>query len=212
MSIASRLESGALRLRSLVRYRPERWSIAEWDRAYASGQLAYFGSIDEMARYSILAGYVRHLEGSPVIVDVGCGEGLLRRHLHGVLFASYLGIDLSEVALQRAGFLADSRTTFVCADIMTANISRADVVVLNEVLYFAKDPGALLERVALLLRPDGRVLVSMWRHPGDRHLWAALERRFHLEDTVTVRNPASRLAGRGWRLARYRALPPGKVS
>jgi len=80
---------------------------------------------------------------------------------------------------------------------MTANMTRADVVVLNEVLYFAEDPGALLERVALPLRPDGRVVVSMWRRTGDRYLWAALERRFYLEDTVTVHNPAGQLAGPG---------------
>jgi SAM-dependent methyltransferase len=210
MSIRTRMGNTAERLRSLLRYRPDRWAVSEWDRAYSTGQLAYFADIDELPRYSILTGYVRHLGGSPDIVDIGCGDGLLRSHLEGVPFSSYLGIDLSEAAVQRAGSLADLRTSFLCADVMVADIPQADVVVLNEVLYFAEDPGALLERVDQALRPDGHLLVSMWRHPGDRRLWALLRERFPLEDVVTVQNPASSLARRGWQFGRYRSAGRAK--
>src|SRR5664280_1484384 len=100
MNFALRVEAGANWLRGLSRHRPEQWAVADWNRAYASGQLAYFGDIDELARYSILAGYLRRFGGEPDIIDVGCGYGLLRRHLEGTPFASYLGIDISDEAVR----------------------------------------------------------------------------------------------------------------
>jgi 2-polyprenyl-6-hydroxyphenyl methylase/3-demethylubiquinone-9 3-methyltransferase len=203
VTVAARIGSWAPRLLRIVHYRPEQWAVSEWDRAYSSGQLAYFGDMDELARYSILTGYVRHLGGQPTIVDIGCGGGLLRRHLQGLPFASYLGIDISDVAVRQAMTLADDRTTFVCDDVITSDIPAADVIVLNEVLYFVEDPGALLGRIATVLHPGGRLMVSMWRHSGDHLLWAQLGRRFPLEDQVDVRNPASSLSRRGWRVASY---------
>lgn len=203
MTVAAGIGSWAQRLLRIVHYRPEQWAVSDWDRAYSSGQLAYFGDMDELARYSILTGYVRNLGWPPSIVDIGCGGGLLRRHLQGLPFASYVGIDISDVAVRRAMALADDRTKFVCGDVMTSDIPATDVIVLNEVLYFAEDPGALLGRIGTVLRPGGRLLVSMWRHPGDHLLWAQLGRRFLLEDQVDVRNPANSLARRGWRVASY---------
>ncbi|MGA7417477.1 MAG: class I SAM-dependent methyltransferase [Acidimicrobiales bacterium] len=164
--------------------------------------------MDELARYSLLAGYVRYIGERPDILDIGCGEGLLRRHLDGVPIGHYTGIDLCSTAIARARGLRDGFTTFLCADVMSTELASADLIVLNEVLYFADDPTAMLERIAGLLRPDGHLLVSIWRHAGDRHLWSNLRRHFRLEDTVKIQNPSSRLARRGWRVACYGPRTP----
>src|SRR6185437_16252583 len=130
MSLAAQARTLADRLTGIVRHRPERRAVSEWDRAYSSGQLAYFGDLDEFARYSVLTGYVRYIGGRPDIIDIGCGDGLLRSHLEGLPFASYLGIDLSGVAVAAAQGLIDASTTFICTDVMTSKVPDADVVVL----------------------------------------------------------------------------------
>ena len=188
----------------LVPYRPERWTEQDWARAYTSGQLDYFADLDELARYSILAGYARVFGSGSRILDVGCGSGLLRQSLGDVAFTSYLGVDLSADAVEQARHRADDRTDFRVGDVMALDLPVADIVVLNEVLYFAPDPGAMLDRIRSLLADGGILVTSIWRHPADRVLWRLIDARFERLDAVLVRDEGSRLARRGWRMACYR--------
>jgi 2-polyprenyl-6-hydroxyphenyl methylase/3-demethylubiquinone-9 3-methyltransferase len=89
----------------------------------------------------------------------------------------------------------------VLGDAATLDLPDSDVVVLNEVLYYFDDAGAVLDRVSRCLRPGGRVLTSMWRHPGDRQLWHMVDAHFQLLDRVEVRSERNRLARRGWLMA-----------
>jgi len=188
----------------VVGYRPERWSPADWARAYGSGQLDYFADLDELGRYSILVGYVQHFAPQPSVLDVGCGSGLLRAHLPEDAFGSYVGIDPCAEAIDRARRRADDRTTFLCCELGGLESEPFDVVVLNEVLYYAPSATALLDQVAVRLRAGGTLLTSMWRHPGDRALWQLLDRRFELVDAVELRNRSSRMAPRGWQISCHR--------
>jgi 2-polyprenyl-3-methyl-5-hydroxy-6-metoxy-1,4-benzoquinol methylase len=189
---------------SLRPYRSEQWSVPKWDESYASGQLMYFSALDELARYSLLIGYLDFFSGEPTIVDVGCGAGLMRKRLESRRFSQYTGIDLSSEAIVRAGSLADDRTSFLCGDFLDFDGPKADVVVLNEVLYFAPSVPELLDKVDSSLRDGGMLLTSMWRHPGDRSIWRLLDRRFEILDAVRVRDESSRLAPHGWRISCHR--------
>jgi 2-polyprenyl-3-methyl-5-hydroxy-6-metoxy-1,4-benzoquinol methylase len=186
------------RARSRLSYQPESWSRERWERAYRSGSLDYFGAINEVARYAMLAGYVRLRPAGVSVLDVGCGDGRLADHLPAS--ASYTGMDLSDAAIHRAQARTGPGRRFLCGDIMDEVRESADIVVLNEVLYFAPSPEAMLERAAALAGPGGWILVSMWRHPGDRHLWNLLQDRLRVRDQVSLRNAANRMARRGWRV------------
>ncbi len=194
---------GLARDMGLLPYRPEQWTGRQWHDAYRSGQLDYFGDVRELARYSILAGYLTSLGGHPRVLDVGCGTGRFLDHLRGVAYGSYLGIDIAATAIDDAGTRIDDRTAFRVGGIDVVDAT-FDVVVLNEVLYFASDPDAMLRRVDHLLEPAGSVLTSMWRHPGDRALWRRVDHRFDVVDRVDVKNPANSLARAGWRIAWHR--------
>jgi 2-polyprenyl-6-hydroxyphenyl methylase/3-demethylubiquinone-9 3-methyltransferase len=189
---------------SLLPHKSESWTIAKWNHSYASGQLTYFSALDELARYSILVGYLSFFSGEPTIIDVGCGSGLLRQRLDNESFCHYTGIDLSTEAIRSAGYLADERTSFVCGDFLDFEGSKADIVVLNEVLYFVPSVTQMLDKVESCLSDGGMLLTSMWRHPGDRSLWRLLDRRFEALDAVRVRNESSRLARKGWRISCHR--------
>jgi GT2 family glycosyltransferase/SAM-dependent methyltransferase len=194
----------------LLRYQPERRSSEEWSSQYRHGALEFYGQLDELARYSIILGYLRWWAAGPperelTVLDVGCGPGLLRERLEGVAFRAYTGIDLSDVAIEEARARAFPRSTFVVGDVSTTEVGQFDVVVLNEVLYYASDPSAQLERIKALLNPGGVAVISMWRHPGDRSIWKTVEGAFEIVDRVEVRNPANAMNARGWIVACCRA-------
>ncbi|HEV7523543.1 MAG TPA: class I SAM-dependent methyltransferase, partial [Acidimicrobiia bacterium] len=117
------------------------------------------------------------------------------------------GIDLSGAAIESARQQSFARAQFVVGDVMTADLGRSafDVVVLNEVLYYAPDATAFLERIRALLNEDGSVVISMWRHPGDRTLWKAVDTVFRVVDRVEIRNRANSVNPRGWIVACCRA-------
>jgi 2-polyprenyl-6-hydroxyphenyl methylase/3-demethylubiquinone-9 3-methyltransferase len=194
----------------LLRYQPERRSSEEWSSQYRHGALEFYGQLDELARYSIILGYLGWWAAGPperelTVLDVGCGPGLLRERLEGVPFRAYTGIDLSDVAIEEARARAFARSTFVVGDVSTTEVGQFDVVVLNEVLYYASDPSAQLERIKALLNPGGVAVISMWRHPGDRSIWKTVEGAFEIVDRVEVRNPANAMNARGWIVACCRA-------
>jgi SAM-dependent methyltransferase len=203
-AIASALRRRAERAGVLLP-RTDAWDTARWNAAYHEGRLDYFGDINEVGRYSLLAGYVRHLGGTPSILDVGCGSGTLRDHLAELPFSRYVGVDIAEAGIALAAARADSRTTFVVGDITSMPLPAFDVVVLNEVLYFVPDVAILLRRVDDLLLPGGVVLSSIWRHRGDQRIWRQLDREFLLVDRVELRNRSSALATHGWRVACHRS-------
>jgi 2-polyprenyl-6-hydroxyphenyl methylase/3-demethylubiquinone-9 3-methyltransferase len=187
-------------------YKPERRSSEEWSSQYRHGALEFYGQLDELARYSIILGYLGWWAAGPperelTVLDVGCGPGLLRERLEGVPFRAYTGIDLSDVAIEEARARAFPRSTFVVGDVSTTEVGQFDVVVLNEVLYYASDPSAQLERIKALLNPGGVAVISMWRHPGDRSIWKTVEGAFEIVDRVEVRNPANAMNARGWIVA-----------
>jgi 2-polyprenyl-3-methyl-5-hydroxy-6-metoxy-1,4-benzoquinol methylase len=162
-------------------------TLDDWNREYAAGEIAHYGELYELGRYSVLVGYLRRLGGEPAILDIGCGAGLLRKQLDGLDFERYLGVDPSTEAIGQAKALADTRTSFVVATEPPAG-DQFDVVVCNEVLYVVPDPDEMLAIAERALRLDGHLLTSIWHHPGDRALQRLIEKRFNLEDAVDVEN------------------------
>ena len=189
-------------------YQPERWSTGDWAAAYSAGQLEYYAALDELARYSIVLGYISwagslRADRAPAILDVGCGTGLLRERLGDSAFSSYVGVDISETAVALASAAGHPRSRFVVGDAADIDLGRFDVVVLNEMLYYAPDAPALLRRVAGALEPDGLLIRSMWRHPGDRSLWREVDRAVPRVDRVEVRNRGNKVNPRGWWIAAH---------
>lgn len=190
----------------VLAYRPEQRSSAEWSRAYGAGSLDYYAELDELARYSVIAGYINWAAsadgaGARSVLDVGCGPGLLRARLEGPALGDYVGIDLSETAIDAARAAAYPRARFLVGDVTTTELDRFDVVVLNEVLYYAADAGAFLGRIGALTNDNGIVIVSMWRHPGDHKLWNTVDEVLPVIDRVEVRNRANAMNQRGWIVA-----------
>src|SRR6185295_7138663 len=83
-----------------------------WEAQYGSGGWEFMRGLDELARYSVIAGFLHHLKPGGSVLDVGSGEGLLADHLRPFGCSRYLGVDLSEAAVRQAAGRADAKTSF----------------------------------------------------------------------------------------------------
>jgi 2-polyprenyl-6-hydroxyphenyl methylase/3-demethylubiquinone-9 3-methyltransferase len=184
---------GAAVGRGLARYRRIDASTPdEWDREYAARKLDFYAEIHELARYSIIVGYVRYLGGARSMLDIGCGEGLLASRLAPDDFERYTGIDTAPSAIARAKRLENDRVTFLVSDWSSPGLGTFDFVVCNEILYYVEDPDVMLEHLREVLEPGGYLLSSVWRHPGDSALHRMINERFRLIDAVELRNGTAR--------------------
>lgn len=188
-----------------VPYRPiDTSSIDQWGSEHESGELAYYGDLRQLARYSVLVGYIRHLGPEVSILDVGCGAGLLAERLGDTPYRDYLGIDPVAPAIEQAARSLDGRTRFQVAERPTPELGDFDVVVCNEVLYCVPDPAALLDDIHRVLTPGGSLLTSIWRHPTEAGLHRMIDARFELVDAVVARNLTAETGDPGWRVAWHR--------
>jgi 2-polyprenyl-6-hydroxyphenyl methylase/3-demethylubiquinone-9 3-methyltransferase len=161
---------------------------ASADRRYAADGWESLRGLRELARYGVIAGYCAHLRARSVL-DVGCGEGLLAERLLRPPSETYVGVELSAVAVEVArakGLPGDVRFEAGRAETY-APTRRFDVVVFNELLYYFEAPEAVALRYAAWLEPNGAIVVSMHRKRTG-WAWRRLERALELVDAVAVRH------------------------
>jgi 2-polyprenyl-3-methyl-5-hydroxy-6-metoxy-1,4-benzoquinol methylase len=137
-------------------------SAQTWDAQYAAGRWDFLADLSELARFSVLAGYICHLRPGGAVLDTGCGQGVLLRRLPSSCYSRYVGIDVSGSAISAAQQQPSERSTFLAADCEEYSPeAHFDVIVFNEVLCCLRDPLRTVERYARSLNPGGLLLVSM---------------------------------------------------
>jgi 2-polyprenyl-6-hydroxyphenyl methylase/3-demethylubiquinone-9 3-methyltransferase len=163
-----------------------------WDTRFAEGAWDRLHGIDELARYSIIAGCIQFLTRRGRVLDVGCGEGVLSERLCSNAYATYLGIDLSVVAIGKANQTKDaqdSRREFLVADLESFTVDgKFDAIVFNECLYYLPAPAETLRRYEGFLAENGAMIVSMCDTVETRKIWAQITNRYVVRDSVAVSN------------------------
>src|SRR6266436_8768227 len=137
-------------------------SAQTWEAQYAAGKWDFLAELSELARFSILAGYICHLKPGGAVLDTGCGQGVLLRSLPSSSYSRYVGIDVSGSAISVAQRQQNERSTFLAADCEEYSpAEQFDVIVFNEVLCCLRDPLRTVERYARSLKSGGLVLLSL---------------------------------------------------
>jgi 2-polyprenyl-3-methyl-5-hydroxy-6-metoxy-1,4-benzoquinol methylase len=163
-------------------------SAQTWEAQYAAGRWDFLAELSELARFSILAGYICHLKPGGAVLDTGCGQGVLLRRLPSSCYSRYVGIDVSASAIAVAQEQQNERSTFLAADCEDYSpAERFDVIVFNEVLCCLRDPLSTVDRYARSLNPGGLVLVSMCTAArGSTTILWRLKRAYATVDEVRV--------------------------
>jgi len=178
-------------------------AASDWEDQYRSGRWSYLHGDDEAARYEVIAGFLARLRPGGSVLDVGCGEAILRDWLRPLGYAAYVGVDLSEAALAAARRGAEARDRLVAADAESYQPDSVfDAIVFNEVLYYLDDPLAAAQRYARSLADGGVLVISMFDSPRTRAIARHLARRLRRREAVRLRQPRG-----AWTVTVYDAAP-----
>jgi 2-polyprenyl-3-methyl-5-hydroxy-6-metoxy-1,4-benzoquinol methylase len=164
-------------------------SEASWRDEYASGEWDRLWDIGELGHYTVVAGYFGRMKPGGSVLDVACGEGILRKHLQTHGYSRYLGIDVTPEAIATASKSKDERTDFVVADATRfATDQRFDVIIFNECLYYFADPMAIVNRYCEFLEEDGIVIVSNFNSLVNLGTIDSIRKTFDIDDEVSLIN------------------------
>ena len=163
-------------------------SAQTWETQYAAGRWDFLAGLSELARFSVLAGYICHLKPGGTVLDTGCGQGVLLHRLPSSCYSRYVGIDVSGSAISVAQEQGNERSTFLAADCEEYSpAEHFDVIVFNEVLCCLRDPLRTVERYARSLNPGGLLLVSLCTAArGSATILRRLKRAYANVDEVRV--------------------------
>ncbi|UOA10191.1 bifunctional 2-polyprenyl-6-hydroxyphenol methylase/3-demethylubiquinol 3-O-methyltransferase UbiG [Methylobacter sp. S3L5C] len=179
-------------------YKPIEVTLDNWEIQYKNENWSHLSHIGELARYTLIVSYCNYFKGLGSVLDIGCGEGILQNRLGSQTYSSYTGIDISSEAITRASKNRDHKTFFICSDAqLYVPDERFDIVIINECLYYFKDPLSFVRRYEGFLKDDGLIIVSMYLADRTKKIWKILERTCHIEDSTTVTNRS----GNSWQIA-----------
>jgi 2-polyprenyl-3-methyl-5-hydroxy-6-metoxy-1,4-benzoquinol methylase len=160
-----------------------------WDRMYQGGY-----SLDiplEEGRYAAVTDLVRQYAGGGVILDAGCGDGLLEGKCCS-LSVKIVGIDYSHTAIAKARQRHLENCEFICADVRRFFSDQCfSVIVFNESLYYVEGCSESLQAMTAFLDQNGVFIISMYDTRITRRIWESLRHDFSLMTEVRITHRVS---------------------
>jgi 2-polyprenyl-3-methyl-5-hydroxy-6-metoxy-1,4-benzoquinol methylase len=131
-----------------------------------------YNRIADRKRVDFIARVLRDsLNEDARVLDVGCGNGVISRHL-GRLGFNVTGVDVSdktiEIAQSLTRDLPNVRFMRRSAEELVASGIKYDAIICSEVLEHLTNPGALLEVLHESLAANGRLIVTVPNGNGPR--------------------------------------------
>lgn len=134
-----------------------------------------FESEKGLTRYTVITGYIYYYKLGGCILDVGCGSGALINYLLENTYSKYIGIDISQVALNCARLKQKDNIVFIKTNISDYKPDeKFDVIIFNESIYYTNRPLKELGRYMHYLKNDGIFIVSIWDTYGTNIFWKNL--------------------------------------
>lgn len=176
-------------LLSFVRRKILRLKRDRWNHQYATGFWEGLKAPTENARFDAIVTLIERYKNGGAILEIGCGEGLLQQKLPPAAYERLLGVDLSDVAIERATRQASTQAHYTVADMEVFEPQDTfDVVVFTESLNYARSPVQLLHRYEAFLKPGGVLIVSMYESKHIPEIWNSIARDFIFTDQIITQN------------------------
>lgn len=161
----------------LKRFGPSSTKKVLWDQEFSTGHWDFIDNTAGDIIYSYLEKYAN--QGS--ILDLGCGPGNTANELSTDAYKGYVGVDISEVALQK-GRMRSARNgraeknRFELGDFLSYAPSRKfDVILFRESMYHVPiaKVKSMLDKYSKYLDKDGvfivRMVIADSRNGQDKH-------------------------------------------
>jgi len=138
-----------------------------WNRQYKKGRWEYLKNNVEAPRYAkILESIKQDATAQPSVLDLGCGEGVLRLRLENETIGYFLGVDFSKVSIKTATKYNFKNSDFQVADLHYYKPPQEfDVIVFNEAFYYINDAvrAKVLKRILGKLKQGGILINSIYK-------------------------------------------------
>lgn len=138
-----------------------------WNKQYKSGRWESLKSDLEAKRYHQILEYLKEFAPkNPSILDIGCGDGVLNRRMGNFEFRSFVGVDFSDISIQKAKEQNFPKAEFIAEDAIKYHPNQDfDAVVFNEAFYYIPDSEKtrVLNLMLDHLTDDGIVISSIFR-------------------------------------------------
>jgi SAM-dependent methyltransferase len=149
---------------------PERIKRYIWNAEFAKGRWDHLARTDGDCLYPFLEKYGH----DGIILDLGCGSGNTGAELAANAYHDYTGVDISDVAIEKAKKKAEvdgrtQRNHYFQGDIRSYEPTQHfDLILLRESIYYIPGPimMATLHRYAKYLKPSGVIIVRLWTSQG----------------------------------------------
>jgi SAM-dependent methyltransferase len=151
----------------LLSFGPQGIKKRVWDHEYRNNLWQFRDHTAGDCVYRHLESHTRH--GN--ILDLGCGSGNTATELSDGAYDSYLGVDISEAALEKASQRSadsgrDRKNRFACGDFLDWRppSEQFDVILFRESMYHVplSKVKAVLDRYASNLKPGGVFIVRIF--------------------------------------------------
>jgi SAM-dependent methyltransferase len=150
----------------LASYGPSSVKKRIWDKDFSGGKWDF---IDDTAGDCIYPHLEKHAHGGDIL-DLGCGPGNTANELASGAYRSYIGVDISAVALEKAAKRTresgrDDKNSCVCSDFLGYAPTRDfDVILFRESLYHVPYGQVLpiLEKYSKHLKKNGVFVVRLY--------------------------------------------------
>lgn len=133
-----------------------------------------YDRIADRKRVDFIANVLKSSMGASArVLDVGCGNGVITRHLGKAGF-NVLGIDVSDKTIETARSLTTlPNVKFMkkSAEELVASGEKYDAVICSEVLEHLHQPGSLLKVLYDSLSDNGKLIVTVPNGNGPRELF-----------------------------------------
>lgn len=158
-----------------------------WDDSYNDGGWDFLKDNNELERIIVAKKMLRKYPSDKKIFEIGCGEGIFYLDMDKNDYSYFEGMDISEVAIKRIPVSKNDYFIHADMEIYVPKNGPFDVIVLNEVLYYSKDPNALLLRNTKYLKNSGVYLIGMYSgDPRSEVVWENISKNFTDVDIETV--------------------------
>jgi SAM-dependent methyltransferase len=156
-----------------------------WDAEYASGRWRCLESMPGDCVYSVVERYARG--GS--VLDLGCGPGTTGSELNAASYSQYIGVDISDVAIEKAKRRAEScrrtdKNRYLQGDIVTFEPDQKfDLILFGDSLYYVSwaHIQSMLNRYASYLNAGGVFVARIYGRRFQKII-DIIERNFEILD------------------------------
>ena len=169
---------------------------ATWNSEFAEGRWDYIAETPGDCVY----GFVEKYADKGDILDLGCGSGNTGNELDYSAYRSYVGVDVSDVAIQKAIDRTSrngraSKNRYVRSDLLAYRPQGTyRVVLFRESLYYVprREIAGMLKRYRRCLADDGVIVVRLCDRERYRGIRELVRRRFDVveefqpDDSSTV--------------------------